>query len=385
MDFNFNEEQGLFKDAIDRLVAKQYGFEQRRRYQAEAEGFSRAIWAQFADQGFLAMPFDAAYGGLGYGAVETMIVMEAMGRGLVVEPYLASVVLCGSALSAAGNVAQLEALVPAIAGGEAVFAFAHAERQSRYRLSDVALRATRKGEAYVLSGEKTGVLNGNAADRVIVSARTSGERQDAQGISLFVVDTQSAGLRRRSYRTQDGLMAADLLFDEVVVNEADRVGAVDRGLAIVERVSDCAIAALAAESAGIMQATLDLTVDYLKQRNQFGGAIGRFQALQHRAAEMLIELEQTRSMACYAALMLDEPDLVERRKALSAVKAQIGKAGRIVGQLAIQLHGGIGVTEEYAVGHYFRRLSMIETSFGDSAFHLQRVADAGGFVSAELA
>lgn len=385
MDFNFNEEQGLFKDAIDKLVAKQYGFEQRRKYQTEADGFSRAIWAQFADQGFLALPFDPAYGGLGYGAIETMIVMEAMGRGLVVEPYFSSVVLCGSALSASGNAAQLEALVPVLASGESVFAFAHAERQSRYRLFDVGLSATRKGEGYVLSGEKTGVLNGNAADRYIVSARTSGERQDAKGISLFVVDAQSAGLRRRSYRTQDGLMAADLLFDEVAVSEADLVGALDQGLEIVERVSDCAIAALAAESAGIMQATLDLTVDYLKQRNQFGGPIARFQALQHRAAEMLIELEQTRSMACYAALMLDEADLVERRKALSAVKAQIGKAGRIVGQLAIQLHGGIGVTEEYAVGHYFRRLSMIETSFGDSAWHLKRVADAGGFVSTELA
>lgn len=384
MDFNFSEEQGFFKDAIDKFIAKQYGFEQRRKYQAEPQGWSRTIWSQFAEQGFLAMPFEEAYGGLGYGAVEMMLVMEAMGRGLVVEPYLSTVVLSGAALKAGGSDAQREQWLPRIASGEGLLMLAHAERQARYQLSDVQLRASADGSGYRLQGQKILVMHGDSADGFLVSARTAGGRRDAQGITLFLVDADAPGLRRRVYRTQDGLQACDLILDDVSVPADSVVGVPGEALAIIERVSDHAIAAIAAEAVGIMQATLDMTVDYLKQRNQFGGPIARFQALQHRAAEMLIELEQARSMAMYAALMIDEADIAERRKALSAVKVQIGKSGRIVGQLAVQLHGGIGVTEEYAVGHYFRRLTMIEASFGDSAYHLARIAGAGGFVGTEL-
>lgn len=382
MDFDLSEEQGLFKDAIDKLIQKEYGFEQRRGYAATPEGFSRTVWAQLADQGFLALPFAEAHGGLGYGAVEMMLVTEALGRGLTLEPYLSTVVLAGSALRAGASEAQLEALVPAIAGGELILALAYAEKQSRYRLDDVATTAQAVDGGWRLSGTKIAVTHGNAADRFLVSARTSGARADAQGITLFLVDADSAGLRRRSYRTQDGLRAADLILDGVSVSPEQVIGAVGQGHDILVTAVESAIAALASEAVGCMAALLDLTVDYLKQRNQFGGPIGRFQALQHRAAEMLVELEQARSMAMLAALVMSETDAGERSRTLSAVKAQIGRCGRIVGQLAVQLHGGIGVTEEYAVGHYFRRLTMIEMLFGDDEHHLARIAAAGGLLAA---
>ena len=319
MHFNFTEEQGLFKDAIDKFVAGEYGFEQRRRYQQEPGGWSRAIWEQLAGQGFLALPFDEAHGGLGYGAVEMMIVMEALGRALLLEPYLTTVVVAGGVLRTAASATQLEALIPGIASGEQIIALATTEKQSRYNLNDVAVSAQREGDACVLNGTKIAVMHGDSADRFIVSARTSGARADASGISLFLVDADAPGLRRRGYRTQDSLRAADLVLDGVRVPESARIGTEGQGLAALERASELAIAALAAESVGAMQAMLDLTVDYIKQRNQFGGPIARFQALQHRAAEMLIEVEQVRSMAIYAALKVDEPDTAERRRAMSAV------------------------------------------------------------------
>jgi pimeloyl-CoA dehydrogenase small subunit len=376
VDFNLSEEQNLLKDAVDKLVLKEYGFEQRRRHAAHAEGWSRAFWTQLAEQGFLALPFAAEQGGLGYGPIELMLVMEALGRGLVLEPYLTTVVSAGAVLRQAASSAQLERLVPQIAAGGLVLALAQAEVQARYELHDVLTTARAERGGYVLSGTKVVVTHGGSADLFIVPARTAGSRRDRDGITLFLVPANAAGLRRRGYRTQDGLRAADLILDQVLVPAEAMLGAAGQGLPVLEQAADAAVAALAAESVGCMQALLDLTVDYLKQRNQFGGPIGRFQALQHRAAEMLIELEQARSMALYAALMLQEPDVAERRRALSAVKVQIGKSGRFVAQQAVQLHGGIGVTEEYAVGHYFKRLSMMEAQFGDGDHHLARLAQA---------
>ena len=374
MDFNLSEEQNLLKDAVDKLVLKQYGFEQRRRNAGDAGGWSRAFWSQLAEQGFLALPFAAEHGGLGYGPVELMLVMEALGRGLVLEPYLSTVVTAGAVLRQAASPEQQERLIPRIAGGELVLALAHNEVQSRYELGDVLTTASADKGGYVLHGTKVVVAHGDSADLLIVPARTAGGRRDREGVSLFLVPADAAGLRRRGYRTQDGLRAADLIFDAVHVPADALIGPRGGGLPLLECAMDAAIAALAAEGVGCMQALLDLTVDYLKQRNQFGGPIGRFQALQHRAAEMLIELEQARSMALYAALMVQQPDLAERRRALSAVKVQIGKSGRFIAQQAVQLHGGIGVTEEYAVGHYFKRLSMMETLFGDIDHHLARLA-----------
>jgi pimeloyl-CoA dehydrogenase small subunit len=376
VNFNLSEEQALLKDAIDKLILKEYSFEQRRRYGNTAEGWSRAFWEQLAGQSFLALPFATEQGGLGCGAQEMMLVMEALGRGLVLEPYFASVVVAGSILRHGASEAQLARLVPQIAAGKSVVALSQTERQSRYELGNVLTSVTVDGDEYVISGSKIVVIHGDSADLLLVPARGSGGQRDRCGISLFLIPSDAAGLHRHSYRTQDGLRAADLRLDGVRVGEEALIGPFGSGLTILERAADDAIAALAAESVGCMQALLDLTVDYLKQRKQFGGPIGRFQALQHRAAEMLIELEQARSMAIYAALMVSEPDPVERRRALSEVKVQIGKSGRFVAQQAVQLHGGIGVADDYAVGHYFKRLSMMEALFGDSNYHLARLASA---------
>ena len=267
-----------------------------------------------------------------------------------------------------------------MATGELTLAWAHREAQSRYRLHDVACSAQRVAGGWSLSGTKPLVLHGDSADRLLLSARSDGERRDADGVSLFMVDAAANGVMRRACHTHDGRRAADIVFDRVHVADADCIGDPGRAAPVIEGVAEAAIAALAAEAVGVMDSALAMTVEYLKTRQQFGGPIARFQALQHRAAEMLIALEQSRSMAMYAALMLSEPIAAERRKALSAVKVQIGQAARFVGQQAIQLHGGIGVTEEYAVGHCHKRLAMMEMEFGDSDHHLAEFARAGGFV-----
>ena len=382
MDFKLNQEQRLLGDTLERLMAKDYGFERRKTYAAEPDGWSRPMWARYAEIGLLALPFESEYGGLDGGAIEMMLAMEALGKAMVLEPFLSTAVIAGGALRVAASPAQLRELVPQIAAGELVLAFAHGEQQSRYNLADVACTARREQDGYLLEGRKIIVVQGDSADKLIVSARLHGKRTDRDGIGLFLVDAKAPGVSCRGYSTQDGLRAADIVFSGVRVAAGDVIGEPGQALAAIERVSDFAIAALAAEAVGAMAASLDMSVEYLRIRNQFGGPIGRFQALQHRAAEMLIALEQARSMAIFAALMVDEPDTVERRKAMSAVKVQIGKSGRFIGQQAIQLHGGIGVTEEYAVGHYFKRLTMIETLFGDTEHHLAEFARAGGFLAA---
>lgn len=385
MDFELNEEQTMLKDTVDRLVAKSYSFQQRQSNAGAPDGWSRAMWSQYAELGLLALPFDEEHGGLGYGPIEMMLVMESLGRALVLEPFFSTVVVAGAALRTAASAAQMEEWVPQIASGDLRPAFAHGERQSRYNLADVACSATPDGDGYRLDGEKILVMHGDSADKLIVSARlltSSKARTDRYGICLFMVDADAPGVSRRGYRTQDGLRAADISFDNVRVSASDLIGEPGNGLATIERVADFAIAALAAEAVGAMAAAQEMTVEYLKTRSQFGTVIGSFQALQHRAAEMLVALEQARSMAMYAALMVNEYDIVERRKALSAVKVQIGKSARFIGQQAIQLHGGIGVTEEYAVGHYFRRLSVMESQFGDTDHHLAKLAAAGGLIAA---
>ena len=380
MDFSLNDDQRMLKDTVDRLVARDYSFEQRKLYAKSPDGWSRTMWARMAEIGLLALPFPAAHGGLDGGPIETMLVMESLGRAMVLEPLLSSTVICAAALKAA-SAEQLERWVSAIAGGELTVAWAHEEPQSRHRLSDVACSATRTDGGHVLDGVKPLVLHGDSADKLLVSARVDGRRSDRDGIALFMVDADAPGVTRRTCRTHDGLRAAVVTFEGVEVGADDAIGEPGEALTIIERVAEAAIAALAAETVGVMSAALDMTVDYLKTRHQFGGPIGRFQALQHRAAEMLIATEQARSMAMYAALMLGEPDAAERRKALSAVKVQVGNSARFVGQQAIQLHGGIGVTDEYAVGHYFKRLTMIESRFGDTDHHLAEFARAGGFIA----
>ncbi|HJU33352.1 MAG TPA: acyl-CoA dehydrogenase family protein [Hyphomicrobiaceae bacterium] len=380
MDFDLSDEQRQLKDSIDRLLADTYGeLTKRAAYMKEPNGYSAALWKQYADLGLLAVPFAEEHGGLGQGLTETMIIAEAFGRALAIEPYLATVVLAGGALRHAGNDNLLKELVPAISEGRLTLALAHQERQSRYDLADVATTARADGKGgYTLEGEKNVVWHGDSADKIIVVARVSGARADRSGIGLFLVDGKASGVTRRGYPTQDGMRAADITLSAVKVGPEGVVAGPEKGLAVLEQVVDEAIAALSAEAVGAMAALHELTVEYLKTRKQFGVPIGSFQVLQHRAVDMLTAVEQARSMAYYATMMAAETDAKERRKAMSAAKVQIGRAAKFVGEDAIQLHGGIGMTMEYKAGHYFKRLTMIDMAFGNADHHLRELARAGG-------
>ena len=379
MDFDLNDDQRLVKDSVDRLIADKYGFEQRRAFMKEPGGWSRAMWAQYAELGLLGLPFSEEHGGFGGGPVEIMIVAEAFGRGLVLEPYLATVVLGGGLIRRAADPAVQAELLPQIASGELLLAFAHVERQSRYELHNVTTIARNEGGRWRLEGEKGVVLHGDSAGKLLVTARTSGGTRDKSGIGLFLVDVPSEGVSVRGYATQDGLRAAEIsLAGATGLPLGDPAGALPH----VERVVDEALAFIAAEAVGVMTSMHESTVDYMKQRKQFGRAIGEFQALQHRAVDMYVVLEQARSMALLATMMSAEENAVERHKAVAAAKVQVGRSGRKLGQEAVQLHGGIGVTMEYMVGHYFKRMSMIELLFGDADTHLAQLAQAGGVLEA---
>jgi pimeloyl-CoA dehydrogenase small subunit len=374
MDFDLSEEQRLLKESLNRLIGDRYAFEQRKAYAQNPEGWSRELWAQYAELGLLGLPFEERYGGSAGGPVETMIIMEAFGRALALEPYLATVVLGGGFLRHGGSAEQCADLIPQIAAGKLTFAFAHTERQSRYDLHDIETRAVRDGTGWLLEGEKGVVLHGDTAEKLIVTARVGGSPRDRAGIGVFIVDSAAAGVSRRGYPTQDGLRAAEISFANVRVGREGALSEPGSALPLVESVVDEAIAALCAEAVGAMAVMHELTVDYLKTRRQFGREIGNFQVLQHRAVDMLIALEQARSMAMFATMMAAEKNTAERRNAVSAAKVQIGRSGKFIGQQAIQLHGGIGMTMEYKVGHYFKRVTMIDTMFGDADHHLRKLA-----------
>jgi len=375
MDFDLTEEQRLLRDSVERLLADHYGFDKRRSYLAQPEGWSRGLWAQYAELGLLGLPFPEDYGGFGGGPIEVMLVMEAFGRVLALEPYLATVVLGGTAMRLAGSEEQKASMLPRVAEGGMILAFAHGERQSRYDLTDVLTTAKPKGSGWVLDGAKSVVLHGDSAQRLILSARNSGERDDPDGITLFLVNAAANGVARRAYPMRDGTRAAEISLSGVEVGEEDVLGAVGAGFPVIERVVEAGIAATAAEAVGVMETMQAMTLEYLKTRTQFGRPIGQNQALQHRATEMLMELERGRSMAMLAAMMVEEPDPPERAHNIAMAKVGVGQASKFVSQNAIQLHGGIGMTEEYAVGHYFRRCMVIEHTFGDTAHHLSRLAD----------
>ena len=373
MDFEPSDDQRLLLESVSRMLADNYNFAQRKTYIAQPEGWSPAIWSQFAELGLLGLPFPEQYGGYGGGAQETMLVMQAFGKALVVEPFFPTVVLGGTAIMIAGTDAQKQAILPAIAEGSLKMAFAHAERQARYDLNDVVTTAKKDGSAWVLDGFKTVVAHGDSADKLVVSARTSGDRYDVEGITLFLVDTNAQGVARRGYITRDETRAADISLSNVRVTEV--LGEVGKGLAIVEKIVEAGIAATAAETVGAMEAMNDMTLEYSKTRVQFGQPIGTYQVVQHRLADMFMTQEQGRSMAMLATMSLDNADPVERAHDLAMAKVGVGQAGRYVSQSAVQMHGGIGMTEEYAVGHYFRRCMVIERLFGDPAYYLHRLAN----------
>jgi pimeloyl-CoA dehydrogenase small subunit len=378
MDFDLSEEQRLLKDSVDGLLKTSYDFDQRKKYRAEKGGWSKSVWNKLAEQGLLGLPFTEEEGGFGAGAVETMIVMESLGKALVVEPYLATVVLGGGFLRRGGSAAQKEAYIPSIIDGSKTLAFAQLEKNSRYDLGDVATSAKKTANGWTIDGEKFVVLNGENADTLIVTARTSGGQRDRNGVGVFLVPAHAKGVSIKGYPTQDGLHAADITFTSVEVGADAAIGDPANALPLVETVVDDARIALCAEAVGEMDESLKSTVEYLKTRTQFGVAIGTFQVLQHRAADMFVAVEQARSMAMFATMASDFEDPKERATAVSAAKVQIGKSLKFVGEQAIQLHGGVGMTMEYKIGHYFKRLTMIESTFGDTDYHLRRVTEAGG-------
>lgn len=374
MDLSYSEDQRLLSESVARFVRNDYDFETRRRLSESELGFDESKWATFAELGWLAIPFAEADGGLGADPVAVMVLMEQFGRGLVVEPYTPSVLLGGGLIAAAGSDTQRRRWLGELIAGKTHLAFAHGEHGGRYTLSHVSTRAEAADGGFLLTGRKAVVHNAEAADFFVVSARESGAVADESGISLFVVPRAAAGLALRPYRTVDGLRAAEVALDRVAVDGDSRLGAAGGAFPIVESVVDRAVAAVCAEALGIMDVLRETTLEYLKTRQQFGRPLGSFQALQHRAVDMLIACEEMRSLTLMATLGLDG-SAAERRRAVSAAKAHVGRAGRKVGQEAVQLHGGMGVTDELKVGHYFKRLTMIDTFFGDAAHHLDRFAD----------
>ena len=372
VDFSLSEEQQIFKDSVERFVRDAYPFDKRQKIVGTEDGYLAEHWATFGELGWLGLPFLEDYGGLGGSPVEVMLLMEQLGRGLVMTPYLATVVLGGNLVLFGGTEAQKKLMLPQVAEGQLKLAFAFAEPQARYDLANVATTATKDGDGYVIEGQKSVVFYAGAADKVIVAARTAGGQTEVDGIGLFVVDAGAAGLGRRDFTTQDGGRASELNFDKVAVGGGAVLGAPDGALPVIERVVDHGIAAVCAEATGAMWSIYEQTLKYHKTREQFGQPIGKFQALQHRMVDVFMKCQLAQSMAYEATLHLDHPDPEIRQRAASAAKAKIAKYGRDVGQEGVQLHGGIGMTWDLVIGHYFKRLTMINASFGDGRHHLAR-------------
>jgi alkylation response protein AidB-like acyl-CoA dehydrogenase len=375
VDFNYSGEQMAMQETLQRFIERDYGFERRRELARSDLGYSAEAWAQFAELGLLSLPFPEEFAGLGGNGVDIMLVMEQAGRGLLLEPYLSTVVMCGGLIRDAGSASLKARLLPAIGAGKLKMALACYEADGRYDLSQVACKAVSDGGGWRVSGLKTVVLDAASADQFLVSARSRGDHRDAGGVSLFLVDRKTPGVSLYGYPTQSGGRAADLKLDVVLPADA-LIGERDAGLAVVERAVDRGIAALCAEAVGIIAALNEATLNYLKTRKQFGVAIGKFQALQHRMADMFIAAEQARSMAVNAAVYVDSENAAVRRRAVSAAKAYVGQAGRLVGQEAVQMHGAMGVVDDFIVSHYFKRLTMIDRTFGDAGHHLARFSDS---------
>ncbi len=374
MNFEFSDEQRQLHDSVERYLAEQYGFDKFRAINASQAGWDKAAWAGLAELGVLALNVPAAQGGLGFGPLETLAMMGPCGRSLLLEPFLSSAVIATAVLRAYPDDAAAAKLLTEMAEGKAIAVLAHFEKDSRFETQWVSTRAVRSPAGYRLDGHKAVVMHAAAADTLLISARTAGDAGDAVGVTLFRVPRSAPGLSLDAYATIDGQRAADVYLKGVEVPAAGRLSAEGTALAAIEAALDIGLAALCAEAVGVMQALLDATVSYVQNRQQFGVPIGRFQALQHRIADMLIHLEQARSMSYLAALRCADENVSERRRALSAAKAVIGQACRFVGQQAVQLHGGMGMTDELIVSHWFKRLTAAELMFGDSDAHLQRYA-----------
>jgi pimeloyl-CoA dehydrogenase small subunit len=370
LDFSFTEEQSMLRDTVASYLADHYDFDKRRAVVNGPVGWRPEVWKAFAEElGILGAPFAEELGGLGGGPIENMVVMEEFGKALVVEPYLGTVVIGGGFLKHSGHAGAAD-LIGGIIEGKTIFAFAHAEPQGRYNLADLTTTAKKDGAGWTLNGHKAVVIGAPFATHLIVTARTAGGQRDAQGVSVFLVPKDAKGVTTRDYPTVDGFRASEVYLENVSVGADALIGPADHGLPLVEKVVDEAIAATCAEACGVLRKLHEGTLEYTKQRKQFGVPISSFQVLQHRMVDMFIQLEQSISMTYMANIKVG--DDAERGKAVSAAKVQIGKACKFVGQQAIQLHGGMGMTDEMAIGHYFKRATLIESAFGNTDHHLAR-------------
>jgi alkylation response protein AidB-like acyl-CoA dehydrogenase len=375
MDFGYSEEQRMLADLVGRFIERDYDFKRRRALVASDRGFSEENWRQFAEMGLLGLNVPEEFGGLGATPAETMIVMEAFGRGLVVEPYVSSAVVGASLLGALGSEAQKREWLPSIVEGKRRVALATLEAESGFDLWHVATTARPTADGWVLSGRKSVVVDGDSADVLLVSARTTGEATQPGGISLFAIAPDAPGARVRGFPGIDGRRVAEVALDHATVSRASLIGEQGASYAAIERAVDRGIAALCAEAVGAMAVLIELTAEHLRTRKQFGKPIASFQALQHRFADMLVALEQARSMSYAAAAGVDAADPAERRRIVSAAKATAGRSGRSIGQAAVQLHGGMGMTDELPVGHYFKRLTCIDICWGNSEHHTERYGE----------
>ena len=377
MNFEFSEEQTMIKDSVSRFVREQYDFDTRRGIIESDDGISREFWSMFAELGWLSVPFAEEYGGFGGTVIDIAAVMEEMGKGIVVEPYVSTVVVFGGLLSASTNSALKEAVIPSIIDGTCLGSFAYMEPQSRYEMSDVSTTATASGDGYTLNGVKTVVANGGTANRFIVSARTSGDQFDRSGISLFLVDSTAPGVEVKAYKMMDGQSAATLTLTDVAVDQSQLLNSVGEGMDLIEQVMPQILIGLSAEALGIMATLNTLTVDYSKTRQQFGTPISSFQVLQHRMVDTFMACEQSKSMLyrglCESKSVSEgETDGSALAKTVHALKATVARYGKTIGEEAIQLHGGIGMTDELNIGHYVKRLMMINTAFGDGDYHQKK-------------
>jgi alkylation response protein AidB-like acyl-CoA dehydrogenase len=373
MDFSYNEIQAMLDDSVEKFIANDYDFETRQKIAASDKGYSPKVWQTFAELGWTAVPFGEEDGGFGGGPADLMVLMLRFGKGLVVEPYLANIVLAGGVLRRVASTEQKEKWLQPIVAGERQAALAYAEPQSRYDVASIRTTAVADGDSWTISGAKGVVFNGGNADLLIVSARTSGDRDDTDGITLFAVPADSDGVRVRSYPTVDGQQAAEVYFDEVVVGADAVLGEPGAGFAALDAAIDDATLAVSAEAVGIMQIMTEKTVEYSKNRMQFGVPIGSFQALQHRMVDMFTDCEQSYSLLLWATMRAAQGD-EDAKQAISSIKYQVGTAGRKVGQEAVQIHGGMGVSWDVDIAHYFKRLTTIDQVLGNADWHLDRLA-----------
>jgi len=373
MDFSLNEVQEMLADSIDKFIANEYDFDTRQKFAASESGYSDGVWNTFAELGWTAVPFSEDDGGFDGDQRDIMIMMQRFGRGLVVEPFLANVVLAGGILKRTGNASQKQKWLRAIIGGELQATVAFTEPQAGYDLTNIATTASASGDDWILNGQKGFVLNGGTADLIIVPARTAGQQADSDGITLFAIPTDAEGMSINAYHTVDGLRAAELTLENVRVDHDSILGEEGAGFAALDATIDDATLAICAEAVGIMQVLKDKTVEYSKSRSQFGVPIGSFQALQHRMVDMLTACEQAQSLLLWAAMTCAAGDS-DAKRAISSIKYLVGTDGQTLGEEAVQLHGGMGVTWELDVAHYFKRLTAIGQIFGNADWHLDKLA-----------